>query len=71
MRYLLKNAPLSKSEISIRLGQKEVSGQLNKIIRGLLRKKYIELTIPDKQNSRLQKYRLTKKGMGYLKKFGK
>lgn len=71
VRYLLKNAPLSKSEISARLGQKEVSGQLNKIIRGLLKEKHIELTIPDKPNSRLQKYRLTKKGMEYLKKFGK
>jgi predicted HTH transcriptional regulator len=33
-----------------------------------LREKLIEYTIPDKPNSRLQKYRLTKKGAAYLKK---
>lgn len=36
-----------------------------------LSEKLIEYTIPDKPNSRLQKYRLTKKGAGYLKKQGK
>ena len=68
VQYLLKDAPLSKSEISVRLGQKEVSGQLNNVIRWLLTEKQIELTIPEKPNSRLQKYRLTKKGIIYLKK---
>jgi len=52
---------LSKSELSARLGQKEVSGQLNKVIRSLLAKWQIEYTIPEKTNSRLQKYRLTEK----------
>jgi len=68
VQYLLKDAPLSKSEISVRLGQKKVSGQLNNVIRWLLVEGQIELTLPDKPNSRLQKYRLTKKGVIYLKK---
>jgi predicted transcriptional regulator len=31
----------------------------------------LKRTIPDKPNSRLQKYRLTKKGIEYLRKQGK
>jgi len=71
VQYLLKDAPLSKSEISVHLGQKGVSGQLNNVIRQLLTEEQIKLTIPDKPNSRLQKYRLTKKGIMYLKKQSK
>ena len=71
VQILLKNGALSKSELSEHLGQKEVSGQLNKVVRNLLSDKYIELTIPDKPKSRLQKYRLTKKGMDYLKRHKK
>jgi ATP-dependent DNA helicase RecG len=59
---LLKAGPLSKAELSARLGQKGVSGQLNKVIRSLLAKRQIEYTIPDKPNSRLQKYRLKTSG---------
>jgi ATP-dependent DNA helicase RecG len=65
---LLKSKILSKSEISLGLGQKGISGQLNKVMRGLLDEKYVEYTSPEKPNSRLQEYRLTKKGMGRLKK---
>ncbi|GHU12586.1 hypothetical protein FACS189449_06520 [Alphaproteobacteria bacterium] len=56
----LKEKPLSKSEIAEKLGQKEIAGQLNKIIRILLSEMQIEQTIPEKPNSRLQKYRLKK-----------
>ena len=52
VQCLLKDAPLSKSEISVRLDQKKVSGQLNNVIRWLLTEKQIELTIPEKPNSR-------------------
>jgi ATP-dependent DNA helicase RecG len=59
---MLVNEALSKAEISTRLGQKEISGQLNKVIRLLLADRNIEYTIPGKPGSRLQKYRLTNKG---------
>jgi ATP-dependent DNA helicase RecG len=47
----------SKAEISEKLGQKEVSGQLNKVMRDLFAAGKVEHTIPGKPNSRLQKYR--------------
>jgi ATP-dependent DNA helicase RecG len=58
---------LSKAELSGGLGQKEVSGQLNRVIRILLAQGFVEYTIPDKPNSRLQKYRLTEKGQKVLR----
>jgi ATP-dependent DNA helicase RecG len=68
---LLKTQALSKAEISTHLGQKEVSGQLNKVIRLLIAQGLIEYTLPDKPNSRLQKYRLPLAGERALKeRFG-
>lgn len=58
MLQLLAKAPMGKREISAALGQKEVSGQLNKVVRTLLAADLIETTMPDKLNSRLQQYRL-------------
>ncbi|MGZ8258786.1 MAG: Fic family protein [Methylotenera sp.] len=59
---LLTKESLSKSAISSALGQKEVSGHLNKVIRVLLNDQTLEYTLPDKPNSRLQQYRITEKG---------
>ena len=51
---LLNKEPLSKSAISTALGQKEISGHLNQVIRVLLNDQTLEYTLPDKPNSRLQ-----------------
>ena len=59
---ILRQTPLSRSEISIGLGHKSISGRLNEAIRLLMDDKLIEYTIPKKPNSRLQKYRLTEAG---------
>jgi ATP-dependent DNA helicase RecG len=58
---------MGKAQLSQALGQKAVSGQLNKVIRMLVADQTIEPTIPDKPTSRLQKYRLTAKGHQVLK----
>ena len=61
LRLLAKN-PLGKKSVSVGLGHKDVSGQLNKTVRALLADQSIEYTMPNKPNSRLQQYRLTDKG---------
>lgn len=58
----LADGPLSKAELSAKLGQKAISGRLNEIVRKLLAAERIEYTIPEKPGSRLQKYRLTVRG---------
>lgn len=63
---LLERGPLGKAEISVRLGQKEVSGRLNQVIRLSLAEQTIEYTLPGKPHSRMQKYRLTEKGASQL-----
>jgi len=57
---LLKKGPLSKSEISKRLGQKRTSGQLNKVMKELLAEGIVAYSIPEKPSSRLLKYKLIK-----------
>jgi len=57
----LVSEPLSKAEISAKLGLKGVPGHIGRVIRELLAEGRIEHTIPEKPNSRLQKYRLTEK----------
>lgn len=63
---LLRDGPLAKSAISKALGQKKDSGQLNRVIRKLMRQEILEFTIPAKPSSQLQRYRLTARGRASL-----
>lgn len=57
----LSTEPLGRSALLESLGYKQRTGNFKKAIERLLQVGYIEYTIPDKPNSRLQKYRLVKK----------
>ena len=68
---LLAGSARSKAEISAELGHKEISGQLNRVIRLLVQEGVVLYTIPAKPNSRLQKYILSEQGrkrLGELRK---
>ena len=58
--------PQSRKEISIELGQKSISGQLNEILKKLQAKKLIEWTIKETPKSSKQQYRITQKGLAFL-----
>ncbi len=66
LNLLVSDGPLSRSELSKKLGQKEVSGQLNKVVRNLRTDLMIEYTLPEKPTSSRQKYQLTNKGRNEL-----
>ncbi len=61
---LLKNKDLSKAEIAQGLGKAKPSRYLNDLIRSMLTEGIIEYTIPEKPNSRLQKYRISMRVSG-------
>jgi ATP-dependent DNA helicase RecG len=63
---LLEKEPLAKSEIAKRLGKAKPSRYLNDLMRKLLQVGKVQYTIPEKPNSRLQKYRLTPKGKAVI-----
>jgi ATP-dependent DNA helicase RecG len=58
----LNASPLSKAELARALGHSSISSKLNLRVNQLLDLAFLERTIPEKPNSRLQKYRLTEKG---------
>jgi len=64
---MLKVKPLSKAEIANELGKKKPTRYLNDLMKELIVQQRVEYTIPDKPNSRLQKYLLTDVGNGLVK----
>jgi ATP-dependent DNA helicase RecG len=64
---VLENVDLGRKNLSEKLGYKSISGALNREIKTLLKENFIAYTLPDKPNSRLQKYHLTEKGKNTLK----
>ena len=58
----LRSGPLSMVELVAALKLKSKTGALKRTINDLLTHEVIEYTIPEKPNSRLQRYRLTEKG---------
>jgi len=63
---ILQQEPLGKAAMARELGHKGVSGELNKQVGNLRQQQFIEMTLPEKPNSRLQQYRLTPKGQRFL-----
>jgi len=63
--------PLKSKEIQESVGFRHRETFQRNYLDVLLAKKWLERTIPDKPNSRLQKYRLTKKGAALLATLGK
>lgn len=59
---VLKGNVMSRKDIFTAIGMHGDSRAFNRILRPLLNEGYIEMTIPDKPNSKLQRYRLTDKG---------
>ena len=62
----LKSGDLGRSDLLKVIGHAQRSGSFKKEIGKLLHHKIIERTIPEKPNSRLQKYRLTARGKQFL-----
>ncbi len=63
---LLADEDTGKARLASLLGHKTVSGELHKQVRRLLGLGMIAMTIPEKPNSRLQRYRLTEVGRRLL-----
>lgn len=70
VRAILEAArsPLSRDELQSVAGIKDREHFRKKYLLPLIKNGFLERTIPDKPNSRLQKYRLTQKGWGLLVK---
>ena len=62
----LSDKPLSTSELAAILELETKTGAFKRTIKNLLNQEMIAYTIPEKPNSRLQKYRLTEKGRKVL-----
>lgn len=58
---VLAVAPSSRSEIAAAVGHKSISSSIRQALADLMAAGLVEYTVPEKPNSRLQKYRLTPK----------
>jgi ATP-dependent DNA helicase RecG len=58
VQEVLQNGPLGKADIAKALGHRSISAILNRTIRQLLADGRIAFTLPEKPNSRLQRYQL-------------
>lgn len=63
---LLESEPLAPSRIQAALGMKHRPTFKENYLRPALVRGFIEMTLPDKPNSRLQRYRLTTAGTARL-----
>jgi len=57
----LAATPASRSEIAAAIGHKSISSSIRQAVADLIAAGLMEYTVPEKPNSRLQKYRLTPK----------
>jgi len=64
--HALAEKPLSAGQLVNFLELKTKTGAFKRTVKELLETEFIEYTLPDKPNSRLQKYRLTALGVGFL-----
>lgn len=71
MLRALVSGPMSRSQLALKIGHRAPSGGLNLRIAQLMSAEFIEYTIPEKPNSRLQKYRLTSRGVELARSLGK
>ncbi|MFP3983858.1 MAG: Fic family protein [Desulfurivibrionaceae bacterium] len=67
----LEGGDLSKKEIALKLGKAKPTRYLNDMMRDLVQRGVVQFTIPDKPQSRFQKYSLTDKGRALLRKESK
>jgi len=63
---LLAAGPAARSEIATAIGHKSITRSLRQALADLMAAGFAEYTLPNKPNSRLQKYRLTAKGRALL-----
>lgn len=63
----LAERPRGRSPLLSALGYSQPTGNYKAAMAKLLQAKLIELTLPDKPNSRMQQYRLTEQGKAFLK----
>jgi Fic family protein len=67
LKTLNKKGSLSRKDIFAAIGMSGDTRSYNRNIAPLLNKGLVEMTIPDKPNSRIQKYRLTATGLKAIK----